>query len=764
MKVINICFIIIFLFSYSNSEKLRNKLRSSTQSAQSLDIKSNSKISYDPKLSKVEKIEANLSCPQGALTGFQTSMTFFDPPTINYSFSYACSKTGSQSHIMNQKGKSTPGSSNFNVMMTVPKNDPNSGNTNQPIGNSCSCKNGQVMVSLEFYTENKNNHLGLRCVCKPVNNPLTLLCEKKQLPVLDLDGKKCPVYGYRLYMYMSKLQVLAGSTGVLKSVTVGFNDKLLNCNSLYCKNQLALTYEYCYNKSTPSKLPSVLDVVPTSTPNQPIAVDPSILPYESILGPNISSGNDKGLFKSTFSKMQHDPDKQKLPEKISADIKCSNTEGGLFGFELKKREDVKWRMASYYSFVYGCSKGDKTDLVDAASVPFEGTSGSKRVLLITKKDQSGKTDAAIGNYCDCPSNSVMSSLGFYNSETLNNNFALKCTCKPVRSGVPLKCESVTIPEINLGSRCPINGFAIYYKMKLSIFQGVDKLLKSFTIGFNDTSKNCIGQVCSNVITYKYEFCYNPNVPAKTTISAGPIPSDDPKALASKPSSTTTTSTSNSPQSQPITPSWKATYGVSETDKAFIIKTHNDLRNKIASQTTEFGNKFPLASNMRQVYWSEEIAKLAQQHADKKAYMHSKDTFRKTATFSYIGENIAFEAYSNGQPSPNWQKIISNWYGEIKDFNQDVTVFKPSTGAPIGHFTQVVWAETYAIGCGLSSYPQNDKGTFFFYVCEYGPGANVIGSPIYLKGNRKCASGTTNSNGYSALCCIANKCSSNDYLL
>jgi hypothetical protein len=923
MKIFNLLFLIALVcFSCSNAEKLRNRLRSSTEIAQSLNLDTNSNISYDSKLSKVERIDVKISCSQGALTGFQNVMnsSSYGSGKLTHSFKYACGRAGSTADIMNQNGKATQGTSAFNVMMTVPKKD-KSGKTSQPIGNSCTCPQGQVMASLEFYTESsQKNHLGLRCVCKPVKNPTGLVCEKKELPVIDLDVNKCPIYGYRLYMHMNKLQVLAGTTGVLKSVTVGYNDRLLNCNNDYCQNQLAFNYEYCYDKATPSKLSAVLDIAPT-TSSAPKTIDPSLVPYESNLGPNISNGSDKGFNKNTFSKIYFDNDKEKLPEKIAADIQCASNEGALKGFELKAREDVKWKFGSYYSFLYGCTKGDSNDLVDAASKPVTGTSGSLRLVSVTKKDNSGMIDAPIGNYCDCPSNTVMASLEFFNNESLKNNFALKCTCKPVKSGVPLKCEKKTTTEINLGFRCPVLGFVIYPKMKLSIFEGANRVLKSFTIGFNDATRNCEGQICTHLITYAYEFCYNPNVPVEVTKPAGAIPNPSSSMASStsssfgssstysytpsnsnysytpttstinktstttlapntqmpqipsflnslgynnssnqstttkttlntssplpagtytynpltgqytfgagttlknspmvfgnssssststlpkttvpstttttqpifkpitsniivqptikpitttttitqpilKPSTTTTTPVSVQPEVTPVTQTTQPASGVSSSDKALIVKVHNELRNKMATQTTEFGTKFPLASNMRQVYWSEEIAKLAQEHADKKVFEHSTSTFRKTPTFSYIGENLATQSYYGGEAISNWDRAIRSWFSEIKDFNEDVSSYKTVGGPATGHFTQIVWAESYAIGCGLSSYPKNG-GTTFLFVCQYGPGGNFLSKPIYLQGKRNCASGTTSSTDYPGLCCVANKCTANDYLL
>jgi hypothetical protein len=162
---------------------------------------------------------------------------------------YSC--TSSSNDIVNASATPVAGTSSFTVPMTMPKKG-GIGTVSVPIGNSCSCANGFVLSSLEFYTEaTLKNHLALRCKCRPVKNASQVVCQNRELPVVNLDVYKCPIFAYRMYMYLNKLPVLAGSTGVLKSVTVGFNDRLLNCNTDYCANQITFSYEYCYNRLTP---------------------------------------------------------------------------------------------------------------------------------------------------------------------------------------------------------------------------------------------------------------------------------------------------------------------------------------------------------------------------------------------------------------------------------------------------------------------------------------------------------------------------------
>ena len=66
-----------------------------------------------------------------------------------------------------------------------------------------------------------------------------------------------------------------------------------------------------------------------------------------------------------------------------------------------------------------------------------------------------------------------------------------------------------------------------------------------------------------------------------------------------------------------------------------------------------------------------------------------------------------------------------------------------TTGTTGHFTQVIWAETYKVGCGFIIY-QEGKWYKRLYSCNYGHGGNMAKAAIYLKGEpcSKCPSDTT----------------------
>jgi len=59
----------------------------------------------------------------------------------------------------------------------------------------------------------------------------------------------------------------------------------------------------------------------------------------------------------------------------------------------------------------------------------------------------------------------------------------------------------------------------------------------------------------------------------------------------------------------------------------------------------------------------------------------------------------------------------------------VTRFTSATG----HYTQVVWADTYKVGCGFTAYTDSAGWYWKFYVCNYGSCGNIISGSMYKTG-------------------------------
>ncbi|GAU94950.1 hypothetical protein RvY_06646 [Ramazzottius varieornatus] len=134
-------------------------------------------------------------------------------------------------------------------------------------------------------------------------------------------------------------------------------------------------------------------------------------------------------------------------------------------------------------------------------------------------------------------------------------------------------------------------------------------------------------------------------------------------------------------------------------KDMIVQKHNHLRSMVS----------PPAANMLKMEWNEDAQKIAQRWADQCHFEHDHGEQRVTQQFK-CGQNLA-----RGWPKPlSWNLTMQLWFDERKDFN-----FNGRPRGMVGHYTQLVWAQSYQIGCAYK-----DCGKFHFYVCDYCPTGNL----------------------------------------
>lgn len=211
-------------------------------------------------------------------------------------------------------------------------------------------------------------------------------------------------------------------------------------------------------------------------------------------------------------------------------------------------------------------------------------------------------------------------------------------------------------------------------------------------------------------------------------------------------------------------------GFTEEEKAIMVQAHNEFRNKVALQQTQYGVQLPFATNMKQMYWDEEMAANAQKHTDKCEFAHSSNDERVLGSRN-LGENIATSSSSlRSDIKTEMKNSVTNWNSEIKEYVEggyDVSKFTSSRGPVVGHFTQCNWAESYALGCGFIFY-KKDGNYSQLTVCQYYASGNFMNDPIYQQSNRsgcECSSGYSCSNkDYPGLCCAEGKCSKNSIKL
>jgi len=138
--------------------------------------------------------------------------------------------------------------------------------------------------------------------------------------------------------------------------------------------------------------------------------------------------------------------------------------------------------------------------------------------------------------------------------------------------------------------------------------------------------------------------------------------------------------------------------LSKGDIDTILSEHNKYR----------GGVSPGATNMMKMYWSNDIARHAQQYADSCPDGHDTGAERKEGAGLGIavGQNLAW-GYKT------WPEAIKGWYDEVNNFKMGVG---SHNGGMVGHYTQLVRDHATHIGCGFKNCAGKTMPTHF--VCNY----------------------------------------------
>jgi len=173
-------------------------------------------------------------------------------------------------------------------------------------------------------------------------------------------------------------------------------------------------------------------------------------------------------------------------------------------------------------------------------------------------------------------------------------------------------------------------------------------------------------------------------------------------------------------------------GLNCMEKQTILHEHNKARQMLALGKV---NRQPAALNMREMVWDEELARIAQRWADQ--CMPGHDHRRNVDRYA-VGQNVAttwtFKRMPPSRDSPEFKRHIMGWFDEVNKYrwrSRDISpfMFRMDTG----HYTQLGWADTYMVGCGYAYYDDPKRGFSKLYVCNYGPGGNLVGGSMYKMG-------------------------------
>jgi pathogenesis-related protein 1 len=125
-----------------------------------------------------------------------------------------------------------------------------------------------------------------------------------------------------------------------------------------------------------------------------------------------------------------------------------------------------------------------------------------------------------------------------------------------------------------------------------------------------------------------------------------------------------------------------------------------------------------ATPMRALVWSDADAAVAKAYAAQCKFAHNPNRGPR-------GENL----YATSGGGATAAAVLKSWVDEKSSYNYA----NNSCSGVCGHYTQVVWASTTAVGCAKQACTQNSPfggGAWEIWVCDYSPPGNFIGKRPY----------------------------------
>ncbi|XP_066999092.2 venom allergen 3 homolog isoform X3 [Anabrus simplex] len=125
-------------------------------------------------------------------------------------------------------------------------------------------------------------------------------------------------------------------------------------------------------------------------------------------------------------------------------------------------------------------------------------------------------------------------------------------------------------------------------------------------------------------------------------------------------------------------------------------------------------------------WDDDVAEVAQRWADQCRKGH--DQCRNDRRFG-VGQSVFWTRKTRCHEA-EWEHAIRSWYREVR--NLPLSTLRSYKKTDVGHYTQLVWANTEVIGCGYRT-RNRPRGCETFYVCNYGRGGNMKTQKVYQIG-------------------------------
>ncbi|GMS92915.1 hypothetical protein PENTCL1PPCAC_15090, partial [Pristionchus entomophagus] len=159
-------------------------------------------------------------------------------------------------------------------------------------------------------------------------------------------------------------------------------------------------------------------------------------------------------------------------------------------------------------------------------------------------------------------------------------------------------------------------------------------------------------------------------------------------------------------------------GIPAAEVSGFLDVHYKLRQSISAGTyVAKGRSMPAAKTpIANLMWDCDIERSAQAAANTCVFEHSKNR-------TNLGENLFMSSSSlNGKG----KAASDSWESEFQTYGWPDIKANRADNEENGHATQMAWAKTAKIGCGMASC----SGRRFIVVCQYRDAGNFIGQNVY----------------------------------
>lgn len=150
------------------------------------------------------------------------------------------------------------------------------------------------------------------------------------------------------------------------------------------------------------------------------------------------------------------------------------------------------------------------------------------------------------------------------------------------------------------------------------------------------------------------------------------------------------------------------------------KSESDTQDKLEEPTSNSQNdnlllahnKYRLDVGIADLVWSDDLAKSAQVWAN---------TLASNCDFDHSNSPYGENLWKGTAGAFTVTDVVNKWGSEIESYN-----YKDNSCKKVcGHYTQIVWESTTAVGCAMSTCDGYD-----IWVCQYNPPGNYVGQKPY----------------------------------